>query len=73
MRKLISLILVLTLVCAAFGTTAFAYVPGTYTGEGQGYQPIKVTITVDEGVITDVVIEHTETEGIGAASSSRRA
>ena len=57
--------LVLTLVLAmSFGTAAMA-APGTYTGEAQGYNPIKVTITVDEGVITEAVIEHTETAGIG--------
>ena len=67
MRRFVCLMLAMMLVCGALGTTAFAYVPGTYTGEGQGYGPIKVTVTVDEGVITEAVIEHNETEGIGKA------
>ena len=67
MRRFVCLMLAMMLVCGAFGTAAFAYVPDTYTGEGQGYGPIKVTVTVDEGVITEAVIEHNETEGIGKA------
>ena len=46
-----------------------AYIPGTYTGEGQGlFSTVTVTLTVDESGITDVVLDTSgETPEIGGA------
>lgn len=76
MKRIVSLLLILTLVltmaaCGNGGTTEAAadgLKAGTYTGEGAGFNgPIKVEVTVgDDGKVSAVnVVEHTETAGIG--------
>ncbi|WP_312651346.1 flavocytochrome c [Proteiniclasticum sp.] len=40
--------------------------PGTYEGVAKGFHgDIKLTVTVDEFKITEIVADHTETEGLG--------
>lgn len=44
-----------------------AYIPGTYTGTGSGWDSITVSVTVDEYSITGInVIEDNETVGVGS-------
>ncbi len=52
------------------GEEAGAYVPGTYTGEADGFGgTVSVTITVDETSITDVTaVGDDETEDVGGAA-----
>ena len=64
-RKFLCLALALVMVLTSVSFVASA--AETYTGEGQGYQPIKVTITLEDGAITDAAIEHTETPSLGGA------
>lgn len=49
------------------GTTGdITFKPGTYNGEGQGLNgPIKAAVTLSETAITEIMLEHTETEGLG--------
>ncbi len=51
-------------------TPAGKFTPGTYEGEADGFHgPIKVAVTLSADKIEKVeVLEHTETEGIGAAA-----
>lgn len=70
MKKIVSLFLCLCMLCvgsmAAMAEGAFT--PGTYTGEGSGFGPIKVEVTVDENGITAYTIDASqETAGIGDA------
>ena len=68
MKKIISLALVLVLVATMLVGCGGApkYTDGTYEGEAEGMYPLKVSVVVKDGKISDVkVIEHTETEGIG--------
>lgn len=42
------------------------FTPGTYEGSAKGFHgDINLKVTVDENEITDIVAEHTETEGLG--------
>lgn len=67
MKKHISLILVVVLLSAALvgcGSSDAGLTDGTYTGEGQGMNPLKVSVTVTDGKIAAVeVTEHDETPG----------
>lgn len=51
---------------AAAAATDGTFVPGTYTAEVRGMKAMKVTVTFDKDAITDIQVEHEETEGIGA-------
>lgn len=42
------------------------FVPGTYTAEVRGMKTMTVTVTFDKEKITNIQVEHEETEGIGA-------
>ena len=72
-NRLVRLTVAAVLVCALLATAGCARTPDTdasgaavtYTGKGQGYSPIKVKATLTDGVITEVVIRHKETLGIG--------
>jgi len=74
-RKILSLVLVGLMVAglAACGTKApttptetATFKAGTYDGEADGFHgKIKVKVTVTDTAITDIKVEHTETEGLG--------
>ena len=63
-RKLLCLALALIMVFTTMSFTALA--AETYTGEARGYAPLKVTITLENGAVTEASVEHAETPGIGA-------
>ena len=73
MKKFLSMILMLSLVlmlgCSSGsnGAEEAKGVSGTFTGEAQGMGgPVKVTITLEDGVLTDVqAVGDDETPGIG--------
>ena len=73
MKKFLSMILMLSLVlmlgCSSEsnGAEEAKGVSGTFTGEAQGMGgPVKVTITLEDGVLTDVqAVGDDETPGIG--------
>ena len=73
MKKFLSMILMLSLVlmlgCSSGsnGAEESKGVSGTFTGEAQGMGgPVKVTITLEDGVLTDVqAVGDDETPGIG--------
>ncbi len=71
MKRLASLLLCILLVFAS--TSALAYTPGVYVGEGTGNNgPVKVEVTFDADRITSVkVVEHSETEGLFEAPVER--
>jgi len=64
MKKLLSMVLVLCMLCAAI--PALAYTAGEYTATGAGLNgPIEVTVTFDAEKIVDIKIgAHSETPGI---------
>jgi uncharacterized protein with FMN-binding domain len=66
MRKIISLVLmVLLLVTALAGCGKSGYKDGTYEGQADGMHPLKVSVKIAGGKITEVkVVEHKETKGI---------
>ena len=42
------------------------FTPGTYEGSAKGFHgEVKLTVTVNESEITEIVADHTETEGLG--------
>ena len=51
---------------AAAVVTEGTYAPGTYTAEVRGMKAMTITTTFDQDSITDIQVEHEETEGIGA-------
>ena len=68
-----ALIIERTLAQAAAAPAAAAggsYVPGTYTAEAAGMGTVKVSVTVDENAITEVVLDTAgETPEIGGAAT----
>ena len=70
MKKLLAVLLSVCMLFSMVSVAALAdgtYTPGTYTGNGQGFTPITVTVTVDENSITAVTADvSTETAGFGA-------
>lgn len=68
MRKVLSLLLTVAMVCCLFAVPAMAttYAAGTYTTSAQGNNgPIEVSVTVSDSAITAVeVTAHEETPGI---------
>lgn len=75
LKKLCSILLVFALLVsftacgikAPEGTEEKAlFTPGTYEGESEGFHgSIKVKVTVTKSEITDIIVEHTETAGLG--------
>jgi len=67
MKKLLSAALCLCMLFTmAVCAMAEGYVPGTYTGKGQGFTSVSVTVTVDANAITAVSADvSTETPGFG--------
>ena len=76
MRRLLCLVL-----CAAMALSAVAcgsapsssassaagvFTPGTYSSTQTGMHELTVTVTVDANAITDIQVEHQETEGVGS-------
>ncbi|HSL86421.1 MAG TPA: FMN-binding protein, partial [Bacteroidales bacterium] len=46
--------------------TESTFTPGTYEGSAKGFHgDINLKVTVDENEITEIVADHTETEGLG--------
>ena len=72
MKKKISAFLASMLLLGSIGSAAMAegMTPGTYEAAAQGFHgDVKLSVTVDEEKITAIdVLEHSETEGIGAAA-----
>lgn len=68
MRKVLSLVLIVAMVCCLFAVPAMAtnYTAGTYTASAQGNNgPIEVSVTVSDSAMTAIeVTAHTETPGI---------
>ncbi len=72
MRKFLSLLLALTMVFTMAVVTANAeFADGTYTGAGNGLMgPINVTVTVEDGKITNIEINsHSENAGDAAIAA----
>lgn len=72
MKKIISAFLASMLLLGSIGGAAMAedMTPGTYEAEAQGFHgDVKLSVTVDAEKITAIdILEHSETEGIGAAA-----
>ena len=72
MKKIISAFLASVLLLGSIGGAAMAegMTPGTYEAEAQGFHgDVKLSVTVDAEKITAIdILEHSETEGIGAAA-----
>ena len=72
MKKKISAFLASMLLLGSIGGAAMAegMTPGTYEAEAQGFHGnVKLSVTVDAEKITAIdILEHSETEGIGAAA-----
>ena len=72
MKKKISAFLASMLLLGSIGGAAMAegMTPGTYEAEAQGFHgDVKLSVTVDAEKITAIdILEHSETEGIGAAA-----
>ena len=68
MKKFAALCLAMLMVLSAVG--AMAMTAGTYESAAQGFHgDVKLAVTVDAEKITAIeVVEHSETEGIGAAA-----
>ena len=65
MKKIIALVLVLAMMLPS----AFAMTAGTYEAAAPGFHgDVKVAVTVDADKIVDIVVTHTETEGIGSVA-----
>ena len=72
MKKIISTFLASMLLLGSIGGAAMAegMTPGTYEAAAQGFHgDVKLSVTVDAEKITAIdILEHSETEGIGAAA-----
>lgn len=72
MKKIIAAFLASMLLLGSIGGAAMAegMTPGTYEAEAQGFHgDVKLSVTVDAEKITAIdILEHSETEGIGAAA-----
>ena len=73
MKKKISAFLASMLLLGSIGGAAMAegMTPGTYEAAAQGFHgDVKLSVTVDAEKITAIdILEHSETEGIGAAEA----
>ncbi|KPU45324.1 urocanate reductase precursor [Oxobacter pfennigii] len=64
-----AMLLVTALLAGCGGSKSPAYKDGTYEGEGDGKETIKVSVEVSGGKIAKIdVTEHEETEGIADAA-----
>jgi len=73
MKKALSLFLACAMLLAAAPVLADGMTPGTYEAAAAGYGgQVRLSVTVDETSILSIeVLEHSETEGIGAAALPR--
>ena len=69
MKKLASLVLVfamvMSLVACGGESNGAKFKAGTYTAKATGMHEMTVTVTVSDTEITDIQIDHKETDGIG--------
>ena len=72
MKKLLCALLALCLLCSALSLALAEGVSGTFEGETNGFHgPVKVSVTLDNGAITDVTVtEQAETSGVSDYSLS---
>ena len=70
MKKIVSIVLALSLLTVAVAAGAATFTPGEYEASAQGFGgPVNVKITVDEGAVTAVSITGDgETPGFGATA-----
>ncbi len=70
MKRTLCFLLALSLCLATAGLAESVYTPGTYESTAPGFaSDVKVTVTVDESAITEVVLDVSgETETVGAAA-----
>lgn len=73
MKRLVSLILTLMVLCMAIGAAASGYTPGSYSASAKGMcGPVKVTVEFSESRIESVTVEeHNETVGVGTNAIDR--
>ena len=72
MKKLLCTLIALCLVCGMLPMALAEGVSGTFEGESAGFHgPVKVSVTLDNGAITDVTVtEQAETYGVSDWSIS---
>ena len=70
MKRILSVVLALSLLIVATAASAASFTPGEYEASAQGFGgPVTVKITVDEGAVTSVAITgDNETPGFGATA-----
>lgn len=71
MKKLLCILVALTMLCSMSALAEGVFTPGTYEAEAQGlFVPVKVTVTVSETEITDIQINaEGETPALGGAAA----
>ena len=71
MKKLLCILVALTMLCGMSALAEGVFTPGTYEAEAQGlFVPVKVTVTVSEIEITDIQINaEGETPALGGAAA----
>ncbi len=71
MKKLLCILVALTMLCGMSALAEGIFTPGTYEAEAQGlFVPVKVTVTVSETEITDIQINaEGETPALGGAAA----
>ena len=71
MKKLLCILVALTMLCGMSALAEGVFTPGTYEAEAQGlFVPVKVTVTVSETEITDIQINaEGETPALGGAAA----
>ena len=72
MKKLLCILIALTMLSGLSAAAEGMFTPGTYEAEAQGlFVPVKVTVTVSETEITDIQINaEGETPAVGGAASA---
>lgn len=67
MRKIIALLICLSIVLGLCSCTSNKLADGTYTGKAKGMGDIEVTLTIKDGAIVDCkAVGSNETDGIGS-------
>ena len=71
MKKLLCILVALTMLCGMSALAEGVFTPGTYEADAQGlFVPVKVTVTVSETEITDIQINaEGETPALGGAAA----